>query len=108
MGTMTCLCKGSFIVILSLGLGLSFEPLTTFWMVLIFLFGRFGNAFFIFSIFIAISENDALGFDLFTAGFSIFLKNFEISLTSLFDLARIGGGMTNTNDGLATSLPLFA
>jgi len=54
------------------------------------------------------SENDALGFDLFTAGFSIFLKNFEISLTSLFDLARIGGGMTNTNDGLATSLPLFA
>jgi len=45
---------------------------------------------------------------LFVAGFSIFLKNFEISLTSLSDLARIGGGMTDTKDGLATSLPLFA
>ena len=63
------------------------------------------------------SEDDALGFDLgskawaydlFVVGFSIFLKNFEISLTSLFDLARIGGGMTDTKDGLATSLPLFA
>ena len=42
------------------------------------------------------------------AGFSIFLKNFEISLTSLFNLAGIGGGMTDTNDGLATFLPLFA
>jgi len=36
------------------------------------------------------------------------LKNFKIFLTSLFDLARIGGRMTDTNDGLATSLPLFA
>jgi len=42
------------------------------------------------------------------AGFLIFLKNFEISLTSLFDLARIGNRMTNIKDGLATSLPLFA
>jgi len=42
------------------------------------------------------------------AGFSIFLKNFEISLTSLFDLAGMEGEMTDTNDGLATSLPLFA
>ena len=97
---MTCLHEGPFIVILSLGLGLSFEPLTTFWMVSIFLFGRFGNASLIFSIFIAMSEDNALDFDLgseawaynlFVAGFSIFLKNFKISLTSLFDLAGIGG-----------------
>ena len=63
------------------------------------------------------SEDDVLGFDLgsevwaydlFVAGFLIFLKNFEISLTSLFDLARIGNRMTNIKDGLATSLPLFA
>ena len=64
MGTMTCLHEGPFIVILSLGLGLSFEPLTTFWMVSIFLFGRFGNASLIFSIFIAMSEDNALDFDL--------------------------------------------
>ena len=62
--TMTCLHEEPFVVILSLGLGLSFEPLTTFWMVSIFLFGRFGNASLIFSIFIAMSEDDALGFDL--------------------------------------------
>ena len=62
MGTMTCLCEGPFIVILSLGL--SFELLMTFWMVLIFLFGRFRNASLIFSVFIAMSEDDALGFDL--------------------------------------------
>ena len=46
------------------------------------------------------SEDNALDFDLgseawaynlFVAGFSIFLKNFKISLTSLFDLAGIGG-----------------
>ena len=64
IGTMTCLCEGPFIVILSLGLGLSFKPLTIFWMESIFLFGRFGNASLIFSVFIAMSEDEALGFDL--------------------------------------------
>ena len=63
------------------------------------------------------SEDNALSFDLdskawaynlFMAGFSIFLKNFEISLTSLFDLAGMESEMTDTNDGLATSLLLFA
>jgi len=64
METMTCLCKGPFVVILSLGLGLLFELLMTFWMVSIFLFGRFRNASLIFSVFIAMSEDDVLGFDL--------------------------------------------
>ena len=99
IGTMTCLYERPFIVTLSLSLGLSFELLTTFWIVLIFLFGRFRNVSLIFSIFIVMSEDDALDFDLdskawvynlFVASFSIFLKNFEISLTSLLDLAEIG------------------
>ena len=41
------------------------------------------------------------------AGFSIFLKYFEISFTSLDNLARIGEGIANTKVGLTTSLPLF-
>ena len=52
--------------------------------------------------------SEAWAYDLFVAGFLIFLKNFEISLTSLFNLAGIESGITDTNDGLATSLPLFA
>ena len=52
-------------------------------------------------------DSKAWVYDLFVAGFSIFLKNFKFSLTSLFNLAGIGSSMTNTNDGLATSLPLF-
>ena len=114
--TMTCLHDGPLVVILSLGLGLLFELLMTFWMVLIFLFGRFGNAFLIFNMFIAMLDDVVLDFDfdnetwaynLFMAGFSIFLKNFEISLTSLGNLARIGGGIADTKVGLTTYLPLF-
>ena len=39
-------------------------------------------------------------------GFSIFLKYFDISLTSLFILARIKRGMVETKDSLTTFLPL--
>ena len=116
IGTITCLYKGPFVVMLSLGLGLLFESLMTFWIELIFLFGRLRNTSLIFSIFIAMLEDDALNFsldvkawvyNLFMVGFSIFLKYFKISLTSLDNLARIEGKITNTNVGLTTSLPLF-
>jgi len=40
-------------------------------------------------------------------GFSIFLKNLEISLTLLGDLAGIEGEMDETKVGLGVSLPLF-
>jgi len=40
-------------------------------------------------------------------GFLVFLKNLEISLTSLGDLARMGGGMNETKVGLGVFLPLF-
>ena len=40
-------------------------------------------------------------------GFSIFLKYFEISLTSFVDFARIRGGIGETKVGLAVSLLLL-
>jgi len=40
-------------------------------------------------------------------GFLIFLKNLEISLTFLDNLAGMGGGMDETKVGLGVSLPLF-
>ena len=52
-------------------------------------------------------DNETWAYNLFMAGFSIFLKNFEISLTSLGNLARIGGGIADTKVGLTTYLPLF-
>ena len=46
-------------------------------------------------------------YDFFVIGFSIFLKNFEISLTSFNDLDRIRDGIDETKIGLAISLSLF-
>jgi len=40
-------------------------------------------------------------------GFLVFLKNLEISLTYLGDLAGMGDGMDETKVGLGISLPLF-
>ena len=62
MGIMTCLQDGPLVVILSLGLDLSFELLTTFWIESIFLFGRLEKASLIFNVFIAMLEETALEF----------------------------------------------
>ena len=40
-------------------------------------------------------------------GFLVFLKNLEIFLTSLGDLAGIEDGIDETKVGLGISLPLF-
>ena len=50
---------------------------------------------------------EACTYDFFVVGFLIFLKNLEISLTSLGDLARIRGEMDETKVGLSISLSLF-
>ena len=50
---MTCLWDGPLVVIFSLNLGLSLILLMTFWIVSIFLLGRFGKASLIFNVFIA-------------------------------------------------------
>ena len=51
-------------------------------------------------------EAEVWAYDLVKIGFSIFLKYFDISLTSLFILARIKRGMVETKDSLTTFLPL--
>ena len=48
---------------------------------------------------------DALAQDLVRVELLVFLKNFEISLTSFCDFARIGGGRVDTKIGLTISLP---
>jgi len=50
---------------------------------------------------------EACAYDFFVVGFLIFLKNLEISLTSLGDLARMGGGIDETKVGLGVTLSLF-
>ena len=57
MGTITCLRDRLLVVMLSLSLALSLEPLMTFVMELIFLLGKLGSVFLIFKVFIAMLEN---------------------------------------------------
>ena len=62
--TMTCLCEEPFIIMLSLGLGLSFELLMTFWIESIFLLESFGNTSLIFNVFIVMLDDDTIDFGL--------------------------------------------
>ena len=116
MGIITCFQDRPLVVMLSLSSALLLEPLITFWMESIFLLGRLGNVFLIFKVFITMLENlllewglgvEACAYNFFVVGFLVFLKNLEISLTSLGDLARIGGGINETKVSLGISLPLF-
>ena len=56
IGMMIYLCEEPLVVMLILGFGLLLSSLMTFWIVSIFLFESFGNAFLIFKVFIAMLE----------------------------------------------------
>jgi len=82
----------------------------------IFLLGRLENVSLIFKVFIAILEDlllerdfgvETCAYDFFVVGFLIFLKNLEIFLTSLGDLAGMGDGIDETKVSLDVTLPLF-
>ena len=106
---MTCLREELFIVILIFGLGLTLEPLITFWTRSIFLFGRFENASLIFNVFIAIfdiekelvyfDEDEACIYDFFWGALAFFLKYFNNSLTSFGDFAGMKGERDETKVG---------
>ena len=99
IGMMTYFHDGPLVVMLILGFGLSL-PLIIFWTISIFLFWRFGKAFLIFKVPLAMLKeldelDDTWAYD-FLLLVEFFLKYFDILLTSLTVLAEMGGGRDNT------------
>ena len=107
---MICFLNGPFIVMFSLGLGLS-SSLMIFWIFSIFLFCRLGKFSLIFNTSLVISgdkEEEAWAYDFFVSfAMLFFLKYLEISLTFFGDLARIGGEKFEIEASLLTSLPFL-
>ena len=96
IGTITCFLEWSFVIILIFSLGLLL-PLMIFWMLLILSALRLEKTFLILRTFLMVF----LDFDIWAYNLSlllsslvepVILKYFNISLTSLGNLARIGGG----------------
>ena len=113
----TCFQEGSLVVISILGFSLLFVLLMIFWTKLIFLFGRLKNVFLSFKVFIAIfdievkldclEEDDAYTYDFSWGVLTFFLKYFDNSLTSFYDLAEISGKSDDMKVGFTVSFPLL-
>ena len=108
---MICFLDSSFVVMLSIGLGL-FSLLIIFWIFSIFLFCKLGNFFLIFNTYLPSNarrqRKQCLSIQFFVYFFPMFfLKYLEILLTSLGDLARIGEGRFKIETGLFRSLPFL-
>ena len=106
--TVTCFLDGFFIVMFSLGFVL-FLSLMIFWMFLIFLFCNLGNTSLILRVSLAVLEekDKACAYDFFSLFSVFFLKNLEISLTSLEDLAGIRWERWEIEASLIEFLPFF-
>jgi len=91
---MTCFCDSLLVVMFILGFGFSFL-LMIFWNILIFLFWRLRKASLIIKVSLAMLEEldelaNTWAYDFFWLVVEFFLKNLDISLTSLAVFARMG------------------
>ena len=107
IGTITCFLNRPFIVMFNFSFNL-FSSLITFWIFLIFLFWRLENTSLILRVSLAglELEDNTWVYDFFLL-FVFFLKNLEISTTSLGDFAGIEGEMMETDTSLSASLPFL-
>ena len=106
IGMITCFLDGLFVVIFTLGFGFP-TSLMILWILLIFLTCNLENIFLIFRILLVIGTETwvyNLLLSLFSISLVLFLKNLEISLTSLEYFAGISGGSFVKLASLSVSL----
>ena len=117
IGMITCFCDKPLVVMVILSLVLLFDLLMTFWTCLILLLGRFRNIFLIFNVSLTmffrmdelcwLDKEVVFAYNFFYWGLEFFLKYFEISLTSFYDLARIRERIREINVGFTISFFLL-